>query len=266
MAGLAKTNKFLLSTATVMLGPKAQLHNLTPANSIGLVKNFSVNSDPSFTELTQGINNQIVMSVKTNETLSCSMEVYEYTLRNLAYAAGLDGSGTAFDPMADTVYNPTAEIASAATTLTIATDLTAVFTVGSYFYIADPLKDDLVHIAKVSAATFAAGNTTVTFAGFPIATGTTFPVTSKIAPVKKVQVGVGSVQPELACKVVGVLPATGEPFTVLFPKVKITGGVGLAFQSDNFSNMPFEFTPYAQVETDPFWGEYANSSMVLFPR
>ncbi|TIT61156.1 MAG: hypothetical protein E5W90_32965, partial [Mesorhizobium sp.] len=73
MAGNAKTNKFLLSTATVMLGALADLHKLNPAeHSIGLVKNFQLTGEAQFTELTQGIRNAVVMSVRTGEGLKTS--------------------------------------------------------------------------------------------------------------------------------------------------------------------------------------------------
>lgn len=268
MPGLAQTDKFLLSTATVMLGPVADLFKLNPAaHSIGLVKNFQMSLDPEYTELTQGITNTVVMSVRTSEPLRASMEVYEYTLRNIAYGAGLDASGAAYAPTSG-LYLSTASITAAATAIIVAGDVTTDVTVGSYIFIqADAgAGSDIVHIAKVSAATFST-NTTITFTGYAIPTGVTFGIGSRVGLIKKVSVGEGVIfQPELAAKIVGVLPKNNEPFTILFPKVKITKGLNVSFDSANFTNLPFEFTPYAGVSTDPFYADFGAASAILFPR
>lgn len=266
MPGTAKTSQFLLSTATVMLGPLADLHNLNPAaHSVGLAKNFQMSLDPQYTELTQGITNSVVMSVRTSEAIRASFEVYEYTLRNIAYAAGIDASGVSFDSSAGLALS-TASITTAATSIVVTGDVTTTYPVGTYFFI-QAGTDDLVHIAKVSAVAFSSPNTTITFTGFAIPTGVTFPVGSRVGRVRKVDVGSGVLfQPELAAKIVGILPKNNEPFTILLPKVKVTRGLNVAFDSANFTNLPFELTPYSQTTTDPFYAEYGGASAILFPR
>lgn len=266
MPGTAKTTQFLLSTATVMLGPLADLHNLNPAqHSVGLAKNFTMALDPAYTELTQGITNSIVMSVRTSEAIRASFEVYEYTLRNIAYAAGIDASGVAFDSNTGLALT-TAAVAAAATAVVVTGDVTTTYPVGSYFFI-QAGTDDQVHIAKVSAVAFTTPNTTITFTGFATPTGTNFPVGSRVGKVRKVEIGSGVLfQPELAAKIVGILPKNNEPFTILLPKVKVTRGLNIAFDSANFTNLPFELTPYAQATTDPFYTEYNGASAILFPR
>lgn len=82
MTGLAKSSEFLLSSATVMIGPMADLKKLNPAaHSIGLVKNMAVNIETSKTELTQGLSNDVVASVITGNTVTVAGEVYEYTAK-----------------------------------------------------------------------------------------------------------------------------------------------------------------------------------------
>ncbi len=262
--GVAKTNKFVLSTATVMIGQMTDLHNLNPVeHSIGLVKNFQLTHDPAYVELGQGITNQIVASVKNQDTLNCSMEVYEFTTRNIAYAAGLDASGIAFDPIS-TTYPVSA--ASTTTTVKTATDVSALILPGDFIFVQKGT-EDVVHIAKVLTSVFSTGVTTITFAtGYSIPVSVTFGVGDRIGKVTKVSVGGDTFQPTLAAKVVGILPQDGAPFTVLFPKIKITKGLGVSFQSDNFSNLPFEFTPYAGVPGDAFYSEYSTASLALFPR
>jgi hypothetical protein len=269
MPGLAKTDKFLLSTATVMIGAMADLHSLNPAaHSIGLVKNFQLSLDPEYTELTQGLTNSVVMSVRTNEPVRASMEVYEYTLRNLAYASGLDGSGAAYDTLAGLALS-TASITAAATAIVVTGDVTADYVAGTYAFLqgnTDSLSDQ-VHIVKVSSSAYSAPNTTINFVGYAIPTGVTFPVGTRVGLIKKIPLATGVLfQPELAAKVVGILPKNNEPFTILFPKVKITNGLNVSFDSGQFTNLPFEFTPYAGVSTDPFYSEYGAASAVLFPR
>lgn len=92
MSGDALTQAFMLGTATVMLGPQADVFDLQPSvHSIGLVKNYKMSAEPAYTKLTQGVKNTTVMSVLTSNVVRASMEVYEYTIKNLGYGLGLDG-------------------------------------------------------------------------------------------------------------------------------------------------------------------------------
>lgn len=264
MAGNAKTNKFMLSTATVMLGPLADLHALNPTqHSIGLVKNFQFTGEAQYTELQQGIRNAIVMSVRTGEGLRTSCEVYEFTAKNIAYAAGLDGSGTTFD-VVEEMSALGAEAAATDTDLVLAAGPTETIEAGDYLFVQKG-QDDYVHIVKVQSYDSMA--TTVTVAsGFEIPAGMTFPIGARVGRLKRIDVGTSATQPELACKVVGILPKDNTPFTILIPKVKITRGLGISFASDNFTNMPFEMTPYEMVMDDPFYDEYGNAQAILLAR
>jgi hypothetical protein len=266
MAGNAKTKKFLLSTATVMIGAPADLHKLNPEeHSIGLVKNFQLTADPTFVELTQGVKNSVVMSVKNGDGLKASMEVYEYTLRNMGYAAGLDASGVEFDTVTD-IWLASAAYATATKSIEVTADVSSKLNAGDYVFIQNGL-DDKVHIAKIATAVFATGKSTITLAaGHEPSTKSVFPVGSRIGKVKRIDVGGSDVQPEFAAKIVGLLPADNAPFTIYLPKVKVTKGLGVAFQTDNFGNLPFEFTPYSGVESDPFYADYATAAAILFPR
>lgn len=266
MAGSAKTKNFLLSTATVMVGPAADLHKLNPAeHSLGLVKNFQMTADPTYIELTQGVKNSVVMSVKNADGVKCAMEVYEYTLRNLGYAAGLDASGVSFDSN-NTIWLASAAYASAGKTIEVTTDVSALLAAGDYIFMQNGL-DDKVHIAKVASAVFATGKTTITVAaGYEPSATAAFPIGTRIGKVKRLDIGASDVQPEFAAKIVGLLPVDNAPFTILLPKIKITKGLGVAFQTDNFGNLPFEFTPYSGVSEDPFYADYGNACAILFAR
>lgn len=265
MPGAAKTKSFMLSTATVMIGPQADLHKLNPADhSVGLTKNFQMAADPTFVDLTQGIKNTVVMSVKNGEGIRASFEVYEYTLRNFAYAAGLDASGTGYEPI-DTIWVTSTNIATN-NTVTVASDITSTLAVGDYVFLQDGV-DDKVHIAKVASRTFSAGVTTVVFAaGYEVKAGQTFPTGSRLGKVKRLDLGGNSAHVEMAAKVVGLLPKDNAPFTILFPRMKVTRGLAAAFQTDNFGNLPFEIMPYNGVTGDPFYSEYGDAVAILFPR
>ncbi|TGR74927.1 hypothetical protein EN836_33075, partial [Mesorhizobium sp. M1C.F.Ca.ET.193.01.1.1] len=168
MAGNAKTNKFMLSTATVMLGPLADLHQLNPMeHSIGLVKNFQLTGEAQMTELTQGIRNAVVMSVRTGEGLKTSCEVYEFTAKNLAYAAGLDATGTSFD-VVDEMSALSAEVTAAASDIVLAVAPTKPIAAGDYLFIQKG-QDDYVHVVKVETWTDATKTATLA-AGFEIPT------------------------------------------------------------------------------------------------
>lgn len=114
MSGLARTNDFLLTSATLMVGPQAKAFDLNEAeHSLGLVKNVQVSAEQSFVDLPQGTQGLVVASVNTQNTVRISAEVYEYTARNLAYGAGLDGSDTAYNPITETYELGTAIVGGA---------------------------------------------------------------------------------------------------------------------------------------------------------
>ncbi len=77
-----------------------------------------------------------------------------------------------------------------------------------------------------------------------------------------IKVGESRPEPELCAKVVGIL-ADGMPFTILFPKIKVTSGFSVSFNTDNFANIPFGFKPTSCVPGDPFYEEYEVASAIL---
>ena len=118
-AGLAKTDDFLFGTAEVMIGPHADLHDLNPAeHSIGLVKNVAVQQETQYQDLRQGVRNSIVFSKLNQSSVRLSMEVYEYTAKNLAYGLGLDGASLTPTTVSSTVATL---IDSGGTTVDVAT-------------------------------------------------------------------------------------------------------------------------------------------------
>lgn len=244
MAGLALTDNFMLSTATVMIGDQADLYDLNPTeHSIGLVKNFTISSEPAYTELTQGVKNDIVHSVMTSNPVRATMETYEFTAKNLAYSLGLDAGNVAPVSTATTVAsNVAASPATAILPVVSATGLAQ----GDSILIEVDSDENFVIRDIVSIST----NNITTNAPLPaIASG------AKVYKVNKIEIGSKTEQPFLGAKIAGKA-ANGDAMVLLLPKVRITKGFNLAFISDNYGNLPFEFTLYDLVSTDPNYAKF----------
>lgn len=248
MAGEAKSEVFMLGTATVMIGPMADVFDLTPLDhSVGLVKNVTITSEPSYTDLTQGVKNSIVYSVMTNNAVRASMEVYEYTSRNLAYSLGVEGGKLTPVEVATTI---SAATTSGATSITV-TSATGI-TVGSWIVIGEG--DNLV-VRQVTA--IATNALTVRAIPGVLLAGTRVRAASNIA------VGSKANQPFFGVKIVGV-DAGNRPITLILPKVRITNGFSLAFASDDYGNLPFELTLMDLVPTDALYAQFSDKQAMLF--
>lgn len=242
-AGLARTSRFMLGTATVMLGRPQDLHTLNSVeHSIGLVKNFRIQGTPGYTDLMQGVRGQKVFSVMTSNDVTASCEVYEYTSRNMTYALGLEGHGVT---QTSTATATTASALATAMTLTVSSIVG--FTNGDYIEI--DLGGDNVIVRRLSTAP---ATNTLTVG---IALGQAVPAGAVVRRLNIVNIGARDDQPFLAAKVTGLL-ADGSKVSLLCPKVRITNGFSVGFTTDNFDNMPFEFMFFDQVSTDPFFSEF----------
>jgi len=246
MPGLAKTDDFMLGTATVMIGPQADLFDLGPDESIGLVKNFSLSSDPSYTDLTQGVKNTLVYSVLTQNTVRASMETYEFTSQNIAYGLGLAGTYTK-----NTVESTVASEVTSGSDFDVAAADGANFAVDDVVMILNDSEDDFV-IRKITA--IATDTITVN-----VAFGQTIAAGAKVIKVSELGVGSKTEQPFYSAKIAGKL-ANGEPIVMLLPKVRIVQGFNVSFSSDDYGNMPFEFSIYDLVSTDPNYAYFGGDS------
>jgi len=251
MAGEAKTNSFMLGSATVMIGPQADLFTLAPStHSIGLVKNFTASGEPQYTDLTQGVKNTIVASVMTSNRIRAQMEVYEYTAKNIAYALGLNGS--TLTPISTSTTTSAAITANATSiTVTSATGLV----IGDWIMIQEGT-DDKVFYRKIQNLVT---NTVTLNAAIPVAlaTGCT------VQKVNVIDVGSTADQPYLSAQVVGSL-ADGTEIGLYIPKLRITAGFSLGFTTDNFGNLPLEFTMYDLTSDDTNYALFAGKQAMLF--
>lgn len=264
MPGTQRSQQFMISTATVMIGKTSELPQLNPDDhSIGLVKNVNVTADPTTITLTQGLRNTAAMSLRTAEGLRAAFEAYEYTPRNLAYATGLDGTKSQWTRLKDE-WAVAANVSANANAITLANNVAANFLANDWIFVQTG-EDDKVHLARLSANGAHANNvTTLTFAT-SWETPKAIPAGARVGKVQKIEVGKTIIQPEFAVKIVGLLPKDNKPFTLLFPKAKVVKGFGLSFQTDSFMNQPWEIEPYALGPDDTFYSEFGDASMVLFP-
>lgn len=254
MAGLAKTDNFMLSTATVMIGAQADLVDLNPTeHSIGLVKNFTLVSEPAYTELMQGVKGTIVHSTLTSNPVKATMESYEYTAKNLAYALGLDGGAITAKTSNTTVA--TLVPASPAQSTLVLTSASG-FTAGNYILIEGNTLDDFI-IRKINSVST---NTLTLDAPLPaIASGV------KVYLVNAIDIGSKADQPFFSAKIAGKL-ANGEDTVIYIPKFRIIKGFNLAYISNDYANLPLEFQLYDLVSTDPNYAAFATATARIFRR
>lgn len=255
MAGTAKTNTFMLGTATVMLGAPEDLYNLNPdEHSIGLVKNFTLTSEPAYIELSQGVKNQIVYSVMNSNPVRATMEAYEFTAKNLAYALGIEGADTVTTQTVETTLASAIDGVPAGEdqiTVTSATGITA----GKYIMIAVNGDDDII-VRKVSSV---ASNVLT----LDVAIERDVAAGAKVKVVNGIGVGSKDEQPFYAAKIAGVL-ADGSKVVIDIPKVRIVRGFNLNFSTENYGNLPIELTVYDLVSTDAKYADFRNESARIY--
>jgi len=255
------TNQFNIGISTLMIGPMDKVLELTPEeHSIGLIKNFTITAETNEVTLTQGIRNTQVDSQVTGNTIQMTTEVYEYTAKNIAYAAQLAGEN--FSLTGNYKLKTAVTGGVSATTVVLKevpasaqADLSAGDTIALQ---CTSTKDyDKIWLGKVaSAPTWTAdsqdeniGDLSITLTA-AIPSGWEFAAGDSVFYVNLIPVGSDEPQPYYGVKIVGILPNGNEPFTIICPKAKITGGFNISFTTDNYGNMPFQLTPYDMTKAD----------------
>jgi len=275
MAGEARSIDFLVGTATIMLGLPADLRDFRPeTHSIGLVKNVKLMAEATYIELTQGLRNSVVHSVKTGEPVRASAEVYEFNAANWSYALGFSGynvgipalnAGSATITAVTDAVALAGSLADSSTTGYVTFELSTVtnFAVGNYVLIQVGIND--VVVPRKIIATTAGANPTITVDA-PIK-NIIIPVGVTVTKCLVVPVGRKSEQPFLAAKIVGNM-ADGREIAIEIPKLRITKGFDITFQTSDYANMPFEFTVYDQIPADVqyarFQEQFDGASAVVY--
>ena len=266
MAGTAtaQTDRFNFSTATIMVGPQSGGFAMTPTlNSLGLTKKCVISGEPSVVTLTQGIRNEAVSSITNRFNLKFSVDVFEYTAKNIAYGMSLNGAlfttNTAVNPVS-------AAAASAATSIKVAGDQTAVYVVGSWIFMQEGLTDQ-VHYGKVTTVSYGAPDTTISFAATPIPTGMSFSLAQgRVGLVNKIDANPAVSDNYFAVQVVGNLITDKRPIALRLPKCRITKGFNLKMDADAYDMMGYEFEDFVPLPTDPGYStDYVNLFNVVVP-
>jgi len=272
MAGEARSIDFLVGTATIMLGLPADLRDFRPeTHSIGLVKNVKLMAEATYIELTQGLRNSVVHSVKTGEPVRASAEVYEFNASNWSYALGFSGYNVGIPALnAGSATITTVEALVPSGGILAPADVTGYddftlstvtnFAVGDYVLIQVGYNDVVVP----RRITTIAGSVITVDA--PIK-NVAFPAGVTVTKCLVVPVGRKSEQPFLAAKIVGNM-ADGREIAIEIPKLRITKGFDVTFQTSDYANMPFEFTVYDQIPADNqyarFQEQFDGASAVVY--
>lgn len=272
MAGEARSIDFLVGTATIMLGLPADLRNFRPeTHSIGLVKNVKLMAEATYIELTQGLRNSVVHSVKTGEPVRASAEVYEFNASNWSYALGFSGYNVGIPALnAGSATITTVEALVPSGDILAPADVTGYddftlstvtnFAVGDYVLIQVGYNDVVVP----RRITTIAGSVITVDA--PIK-NVAFPAGVTVNKCLVVPVGRKSEQPFLAAKIVGNM-ADGREIAIEIPKLRITKGFDITFQTSDYTNMPFEFAVYDQIPADNqyarFQEQFDGASAVVY--
>ena len=272
MAGEARSIDFLVGTATIMLGLPADLRDFRPeTHSIGLVKNVKLMAEATYIELTQGLRNSVVHSVKTGEPVRASAEVYEFNASNWSYALGFSGYNVGIPALnAGSATITTVEALVPSGGILAPADVTGYddftlstvtnFAVGDYVLI-QVGHNDVVVPRRIT--TIAGSVITV---DAPIK-NVAFPAGVTVNKCLVVPVGRKSEQPFLAAKIVGNM-ADGREIAIEIPKLRITKGFDVTFQTSDYANMPFEFTVYDQIPADNqyarFQEQFDGASAVVY--
>lgn len=254
-----KTKNFMLAVATVMLGPRELLMALNPEeHSIGLVKNYTVSVDRSSTDLTSGVQNDLVFSMVTQSDTRSTMEVYEYTAKNMAYGLGLFGYDLTEEDEGEPYVLTYAGVNNSDKTHELSVAINndgQTLDVGSEVSIRYPDNDNII-IAKVTdASTLAAGTLVVSCdIGAEV-----IPKGAVVQAVTILELGSTEEQAELAAKVTGQL-ADGTWVTILNPRVRMTSSFSAAFSSENYGNMPFEWRNLKVLPGEDFYADFKGMS------
>jgi hypothetical protein len=247
----------MLGAATLMLGTQANALDLLPATaSIGLVKDVTLSAEPAFVNLTQGAKNTLVYSMLTMNNVKIAANVFEYTAKNLTYGLSLDGTGIS----AATAATTTTAAINGGTTPTLIVPMAAFggagFADGDTVMIQEPGSEDQILVRTiVSHATLdATVNATIK---------SNFSSGAIVTKVNTVPLGSTTTPPFLAAKIVGLM-ADNTPAVVVFPKVRISKGLTMAWNSEQFGSMPFELEVFDLLPADTLYASFPNRKANLY--
>lgn len=252
-----KSPSFLIGNATVMVAPRSvDVFSLDPTNhSVGMVKAVTVGMDTGTIDLRNGILQNLVDQKRSAVNLTVGFEGYEFTSQNLLRALGY--ASTAIQTRHGTLSvaiaagGTSASINSAPTTSDPNTAITNLSQIpaGSTLIIQRAGQDDYVFVTRTTGAATGTGPYVATM-NSALPTGMSFAIGDEVWVVNELNVGSSVDTDFFGMKIVGTLSNDGMPVVVIFPKVKITKGFNLNFSETDYSNLPFEVSPYLLAATE----------------
>ena len=250
----AQTDAFILNEATLMIGPLGSVKDLTEEeHSIGLFKSLQIQNARTFTELMQGVRQDVVASVLTSDNWTFSGEGCEFSPRQLAYYLGQDGFEFSTDKVATTTI--TAPVAKAAATITVA--LATNLAVGDYITLGQMGDNNglVFQIEAIAAMQITLDRPTVT----SFAQGATVYKLNALRSNTDSCTGANYFSAKIVSQNVGC-----DPIVIWLPKIQITSGLTLNFGADNFMASPMEFKTLASVRGDASYADYADNGFSEF--
>lgn len=250
----AQTDAFILNEATLMIGPLGSVKDLTEkGHSIGLFKSLQIKNERSFTELMQGVRQDVVASVLTSDNWTFTGEGCEFSPRQLAYYLGQDGFDFSTDKVATTTI--TAPVAKAAATITVA--LATNLAVGDYITLGQVGDNNglVFQIEAIAAMQITLDRPTVT----SFAQGATVYKLNALRSNTNSCTGANYFSAKIVSQNVGC-----DPIIIWLPKIQITSGLTLNFGADNFMTSPMEFKTLASVRGDASYEDYADNGFSEF--
>lgn len=248
--GTAKTDKFLIGSCSMLIGAVGDPASLDESNSMGLVKDVTLEFTPTYTDLQQGVENKTIFSVKTGNDTRITGTSYEFTDHNLAYAAGLNGDD--IEVIEGTPY-----------TVTAAADDSGVVSLT----VDDPTKpvvlakgDTVVlHSKEFSVITEVVDASELSTQKLKVAGDWHAKVTegAKVTKVNVLALGRKQKPAYYSAKLVGELP-NGDVAVVLVPKAQFKSGLSMAFTTSDFSNLNMELAPMALLQSDEAYKQYGD--------
>jgi len=249
---------FLIGNATVMVAPQStDVFSLNPdQHSVGMVKNVTVGVESDTIELRNGILQALVDSQKSNVRMTTTFEGYEFSAQNLYRSLGYAQNAVVQRRRG----RLTANVAAGSTTISIESlpvpgdansGITAIGNIpsGATVLIQKANQPDYVFPVRTTAATSGTGPYTATITAVP--TGMSFSTGDIVWVVNELDIGSTITQGDFFCmKIAGTLSAYNVPLVVVFPKIKITKGFNLSFSETDYSNLPFEVTPYFLAQSE----------------
>lgn len=233
--GAPLTNKFIIGTFEVRVGPLNKAGLLTQKHSVGITQNFSLNVEQNSIDLKAGFPQQVVDTAITEQVAGMTANLTEYSKRNIELLLGgaandYPNSGTDAFGTVDTT-NPIAANAVSFTFSTVSGTFAANDTIVLYN------RDDLSACIVSTVATYVAGTKTVTLTtGQGLATG--FPAGSVVFGYKADPIKVGNVTGVnyFTVQLINQDRGTGRVQIWDFWKAAISSGIELGANVTEFAN------------------------------